>query len=80
MATRWFESFYVFYGDEFVFRKQRKYILKPSEACKIYFNYGGEHVNIMKVTSLGPFRAYHLNTKEKNKLLNKLAKRYKIQR
>lgn len=71
-----FKSFYVIYGDEFVFIKKRKYVLKPSEAYAIVTKYGSEHVNVMKVLSLGPFRAYHMETDEKEQYFAKLSKIY----
>lgn len=77
MGTKWLKSFYVIYGDDTVFIKKRKYVLKPSEAVKLARIIGLEHFNVMKVESLAPFRARHLESEEKRALFEKWAQIYK---
>lgn len=70
-------AFYVIYGDEEVYKKKRKYVLKPSEAYRLAEKIGLEHISIMKVFSLGPFQAYHLGELEKRKMFKKWRRTYK---
>lgn len=70
-------AFYVIYGDEEVYRRKRKYVLKPSEAYHLAKKIGLEHISVMKVFSLGPFQAYHLDELEKQQLFEKWSKVYK---
>jgi len=70
-------AFYVIYGDEEVYRKKRKYVLKPSEAYRLAEKIGLEHISIMKVFSLAPFQAYHLDELEKREMFEKWRRTYK---